>query len=434
MRTSLEHATQRTAGPPLPARDGIRAAFDATRALTVALAAPLSPEDQQVQSMADVSPTKWHLAHTTWFFETLLLRPQLAGYREFHPAFNYLFNSYYESIGDRQPRPQRGLISRPSLAEVLDYRAHVDEAMQRLMQRCGDETWREIGGLVELGVHHEQQHQELILTDIKHVLSRNPMAPSYLPAPPARPTGVATPLGWHGHAGGVHRIGAKAGAFCYDNELPSHNVYLEDFRLASRPVTNGEFLEFVEAGGYSQPTLWLSDGWYTVQSEQWRAPLYWQQVDGRWHEFTLRGLEPLDLHAPVTHVSYFESEAYAAWRGCRLPTEAEWEIVAAQAVVEGNLLDATRLHPQPAPPANGHPVQLFGDVWEWTGSPYAPYPGFKIADGAVGEYNGKFMCNQYVLRGGSCATPPGHVRPTYRNFFPAHARWQFSGIRLAANA
>jgi ergothioneine biosynthesis protein EgtB len=434
MTTQIEHATHQPDSPPLPAREGIRAAFDTTRALSATLSSPLSPEDQQVQSMPDVSPTKWHLAHTTWFFETLLLRPHLAGYREFHKDFNYLFNSYYESIGDRQPRSLRGLISRPTLAEVLDYRAHVDEAMRQLMQTCSDETWREIGGLIELGVHHEQQHQELILTDIKHVLSCNPMAPSYLRDPQARPAMATTPLQWHAYEGGVHRIGAEAGSFCYDNELPSHKVYLEDFRLASRLVTNGEFLEFIQADGYHQPTLWLSDGWYTVQNEQWQAPLYWQQVDGQWHEYTMRGLEPLELNAPVTHVSYFESEAYAAWRGRRLPSEAEWEIVAAQAPTDGNLMDATQLHPRPAPAANGGPAQLYGDVWEWTGSPYAPYPGFRIAEGAVGEYNGKFMCNQYVLRGGSCATPQGHVRPTYRNFFPAHARWQFSGIRLAEDA
>ena len=406
--------------------------YSEVRALTEALAAPLSPEDQQVQSMPDVSPTKWHLAHVTWFFETFVLAPHLPRYAPFDPAFGYLFNSYYESVGARHPRPDRGLLSRPPLADVITYRAHVDEAMDRLFSTLPDRAWAEPGGLTELGLHHEQQHQELLLMDIKHVLSRNPLRPAYRPRN-AREAESAAGSGWTEHEGGIGRIGDDGTGFAFDNERPRHRVVLEDFRLADRAVTNGEYRAFVEDGGYRDPLLWFADGWATVQAEGWEAPLYWSEADGERSEFGLAGEAPLFDEAPVCHVSHYEAAAYAAWAGKRLPTEAEWE-AAAPAVEEenANLLAADLLHPAPAP-ANGHsgPRQMIGDVWEWTASPYVAYPGFRTSPGAVGEYNGKFMSSQMVLRGGCCATPPGHIRATYRNFFYPHQRWPFAGIRLA---
>ena len=404
------------------------------RALSETLAAPLSPEDQQVQSMPDVSPTKWHLAHVTWFFETFVLAPHLPGYAPFDPAFGYLFNSYYEGVGARHPRPDRGHLSRPPLADVIAYRAHVDAAMHRLFGTLSDDDWAEPGGLIELGLHHEQQHQELLLMDIKHVLSRNPLSPAYRPRN-AREAEAAPEMGWTGYEGGIGRIGDDGAGFAFDNERPLHRVVLEDFRLADRAVTNGEYRAFVEDGGYRDPLLWLADGWATVQAEGWEAPLYWRETDGERSEFGLAGEAPLDDDAPVCHVSHYEAAAYASWAGRRLPTEAEWE-AAAPAVEEeqANLLATDRLHPAAAT-ANGHsgPHQMIGDVWEWTASPYVAYPGFRTSPGAVGEYNGKFMSNQMVLRGGCCATPPGHIRTTYRNFFYPHQRWPFTGIRLAAD-
>ncbi len=406
--------------------------YTEVRALTEALAAPLSPEDQQVQSMPDVSPTKWHLAHVTWFFETFVLAPHLPGYAPFDPAFGYLFNSYYEAVGARHPRPDRGVLSRPPLADVMAYRAHVDEAVDRLFAALPDRAWAEPAGLTELGLHHEQQHQELLLMDIKHVLSRNPLRPAYRPRN-ARETEPAAAAGWTEYEGGLGRIGDDGAGFAFDNERPRHRVVLEDFRLADRAATNGEYRAFIEDGGYRDPLLWFADGWATVQAEGWEAPLYWSGTDGEWSEFSLAGEVPLDDAAPVCHVSHYEAAAYAAWAGKRLPTEAEWE-AAAPAVEEenANLLAADRLHPAAAP-ANGHsgPRQMIGDVWEWTASPYVAYPGFRTSPGAVGEYNGKFMSSQMVLRGGCCATPPGHIRATYRNFFYPHQRWPFTGIRLA---
>ncbi len=408
-------------------RDTLYTRYCDVRRLSEVLAEPLSPEDQTLQSMPDASPVKWHLAHTSWFFETFILKAFCEGYTPFHPEYEYLFNSYYNGIGEQYPRSARGLISRPGAAEVLAYRAYVDAAMQRYLQACGDEEYAEIAGLVELGLHHEQQHQELIVTDIKHALFMNPLAPAYRPSTvEAR---KAPALDWAAYPAGMYDIGHVGEGFAFDNEGPRHKVYLEAFRLASRPVTNGEFLAFIEDGGYTQPRWWLSDGWDAVTREGKHAPLYWQQRDGQWYHFTLAGLQKLDEAAPVVHVNYYEAQAYAAWAGKRLPTEAEWEVVAQEQAVAGNFLNINTLHPVAA--GAGACVQLFGDVWEWTSSSYGPYPGFAPLAGTVGEYNGKFMCGQYVLRGGSCATPEGHIRASYRNFFHADAAWQFSGIRLA---
>ena len=389
------------------------------------LCEPLETEDYVIQTMTDISPPKWNLAHTSWFFETFLLKPSLPGYRELHPLYNFLFNSYYEAVGERHPRPERGMVSRPTVAEVLDYRRHVDAAMERLLERDEAEG---LWPLVELGLNHEQQHQELLVTDFKHILARNPFKPVY------RSREIETPapasLAWRDYEGGVREIGYAGDAFHFDNEAPRHEVLLQPFRLASRLVTNGEYLEFIEAGGYREPRWWLSLGWARVLEEGWEAPLYWEKQDGRWRSFTLSGMRPVEQNEPVCHVSYFEADAYAAWRGKRLPTEAEWETAAAGEPLAGNFLDAETFHPS-APSQKSAIMQIYGDAWEWTSSSYAPYPSFEAPEGPVGEYNGKFMCNQYVLRGGSCVTPADHIRPTYRNFFPPEARWQFSGIRLA---
>jgi len=408
---------------------GLGPAFARVRGDSLRIAAPLSPEDCAVQSMPDVSPAKWHLAHTSWFFEQFLLRPCLPGYRVFHDRFAYLFNSYYEAVGPRHARPQRGLLTRPSLDEIVSYRAHVDENMIRLLESS---HWRaELGPLVELGLHHEQQHQELMLTDIKHVLSRNPLEPRYRTDLGTTADGDhgSTGLRWIPFEGGLRSIGARDGeGFRFDNEMPRHRVWIEPFRLASRPVSNGEYREFVRGGGYEDPRHWLSDGWATVQAERWRHPLYWSE--DLESEFTLGGRRALQADAPVCHVSFYEADAFARWAGGRLPTEAEWEVATDGLPIAGNLADSDVLHPAPAR-ADVFPGQMFGDVWEWTASAYAPYPGFRAAEGAIGEYNGKFMCNQLVLRGGSCATPAGHVRASYRNFFYPQSRWQFMGLRLA---
>ncbi len=381
--------------------------------------------------MDDVSPPKWNLAHTSWFFETFLLREFLPAYHEFHPQFGYLFNSYYEAVGERHPRPQRGLVSRPTVAEVYAYRAHVDRAMKELVRSADDGNWERIAPLLELGLHHEEQHQELLLTDLKHILATNPLRPAYQ-SRDQEPPKEAPPINWAPYSGGLVEIGFEGTGFSYDNEGPRHSVYLEPYRLGSRLVTNAEYLEFMESGGYEQPRHWLSEGWATVQEQGWRSPLYWEKADGRWWMMTLSGFHELSDAEPVCHVSYFEADAYARWRGKRLPTEAEWEAAAFAEPIEGNLFETGALHPTAAR-GGGTLDQLYGDVWEWTQSPYVAYPGFRTAPGAVGEYNGKFMCNQYVLRGGSCATSRRHIRPTYRNFFPPPARWQFTGIRLASD-
>jgi ergothioneine biosynthesis protein EgtB len=407
--------------------------FVAVRGDSEALAARLTPEDQSIQSMPDVSPTKWHLAHTTWFFETFILGRFDPAYRAFDPHFHYLFNSYYEAEGPRHPRPQRGLLSRPSCADVASYRDHVGDAMARLIDGMADETWGEAAPLIELGLHHEQQHQELILMDIKHVFSINPLLPAYQP-PRRRAPGSEAPLTWVEFPGGLAEIGHDGAGFAFDNETPRHRVWLDPFRLATRLVTCGEFAEFIAAGGYREPEYWLSEGWATVQQQGWEAPLYWRAVDGGWRIFTLSGEKRLDPAEPVVHVSFYEADAYAKWAGRRLPTEAEWEVAAASVPLTGNLGETRRHHPMPDTGVSAETDglrQMIGDVWEWTRSPYTPYPRFRAISGAIGEYNGKFMSNQMVLRGGAAVTPANHIRATYRNFFPPSARWAFSGLRLA---
>jgi len=399
------------------------------RAATEALARPLSAEDCCVQSMPDASPAKWHLAHTSWFFETFILERHEQGFCAFDAAFRVLFNSYYQGVGRQHPRPQRGLLTRPSLATVLAYRADVDARMLRLLQQDGlpEPIWT----LLELGLQHEQQHQELLLTDIKHLLWCNPLWPAYRDAPAVADSEAAAPSDWQPFEGGLVQTGHAGAGFAFDNELPRHSVFLQPYALATRPVMNAEYLAFMADGGYANPAHWLAEGWDWCRSQQITHPLYWREEEGAWSEFTLWGGQPLAPHQPVVHLSYYEADAYARWAGARLPTEAEWEAAAGRAQPRGHFADAGLFHPQPAPPQGAGLRQMFGDVWEWTQSSYAPYPGFATAPGAVGEYNGKFMVNQYVLRGGSCATPAGHVRASYRNFFPAAARWQFTGVRLA---
>lgn len=408
--------------------------FTAVRQQTEDLCAPLSAEDMMVQSCAEASPVKWHLAHTTWFFEIFVLREFATGYRAFNPDFLWLFNSYYKSLGEHPEKKLRACFSRPSLASILEYRCYVDAAMQRLMESGMP---AEAEKRVILGLNHEQQHQELIATDIKHALWMDPLHPAYRNDISSSETDAQTDLQWISYPGGLNEIGAEGSGFCFDNEMPRHREYIEPFRLASRPVTCGEYLEFMKDGGYSRPEFWLSEGWDTVQSEKWTAPLYWrrsgQAMDG-WEVYTMRGALPLAGLAatPVCHVSYFEAEAYARWAGKRLPTESEWEIAASALPAKGNLLEQQQFHPSQAEAGLADmPGQMFGDVWEWTRSPYIGYPGYKPLPGALGEYNGKFMCNQMVLRGGSVVTPASHLRATYRNFFSTATRWQFSGIRLA---
>jgi len=409
----------------------LAAAFERVRADSERICAPLEIEDYGIQTMADVSPPKWHLAHTSWFFETFLLKPYLGGYREFHPLYAHLFNSYYETAGTYHPRPERGLLARPTVEQVYAYRAHIDEHMLRLLTQSEAGDAQAVAYRATLGMHHEQQHQELLLTDIKHIFAYNPLRPAYMPeALPVSVDASDPPLHFIGVEGGVKQIGSEGAGFAYDNETPCHRVYVDDFRLGSRLITNGEYRAFIEDGGYSQPQWWLSDAWKTVQVQQWQAPLYWEPRDGEWWQMTLRGMSRVDDDAPVCHVSYYEADAFARWAGKRLPTEAEWEIVAAQLPVTGNLRERGALAPQRAQNEQRW-QQIYGDVWEWTQSPYAAYPGYRPLEGTLGEYNGKFMSSQMVLRGGSCVTPPDHIRATYRNFFYPGDRWQFSGIRLA---
>jgi ergothioneine biosynthesis protein EgtB len=397
------------------------------RGATEALASRLTPEDQMVQSMSEASPTKWHLAHTTWFFETFILGAHASRYRPFNKNFKYLFNSYYKQLDGHPLRSVRGAFSRPSLDDISAYRAHVDAAMESLLSE--DSALNdEVAALLELGLNHEQQHQELIVTDIKHAFWTNPLRPAFVAAP-RESTSKSAEMEWIEFAGGVNQIGHSGEGFSFDNETPRHGVLLSPFRLASRLVTNAEYLEFMEAGGYSKPELWLSDGWDHIRANGWLSPMYWEKAEDGWQVFTTSGMQRLNADEPACHLSYYEADAYARWRGRRLPTEAEWEVATAVLPIEGNFAESNRFHPSASEGAGLS--QMFGDVWEWTASSYSAYPGYRQSAGALGEYNGKFMCNQFVLRGGSCATPESHIRATYRNFFPPHSRWQFMGVRLA---
>lgn len=428
-QTVTNNTPSHSAGSLSQQRRGIIDAYRRVRSLTDQLAAPLEVEDCVIQSDPDVSPTMWHMAHSTWFFATFMLSRFLPDYKPHDPAYAVLFNSYYNAVGEQFPRPRRGLLSRPTLADIRAYRADTDKQIIALLETADNSRLGELVQLAELGLNHEQQHQELILTDIKHVLSCNPLFPVYLDSTDAPAEGM--PLEWTPFDAGLRTIGYSGDTFCYDNEMPRHDFYQCEYQLASRVVTNGEYLRFIQNGGYDAPTYWLSDGWTTVRKRQWRCPLYWIDRSGEWFEFTLGGLKKLDPHLPVCHVSYYEADAYARWADARLATEAEWEIAASQRPIEGNFVESSAYHPRPAPHNDGGPSQMYGDAWEWTASPYVAYPGYKPLPGALGEYNGKFMCNQFVLRGGSCATPQSHIRLTYRNFFPPDARWQFTGIRLA---
>jgi len=417
-----------------PSRDCLAERYREVRALTLSLTKPLGPEDCMVQSMPEASPTKWHLGHTTWFFETFVARAALSAYRDVDQAYASLFNSYYLTVNEPHSRADRGLLSRPTLEEVLAYRHHVDEWIARAILEMPGKQFTELGRVIETGIHHEQQHQELLLTDIKHAFGSNPLEPRYRAGSADAVVGNGSPgrggVEWVAFEGGRIEVGHGGSGFAFDNERPRHTAYIDPFEIQATLVTCGQFLRFIEDGGYEQVDLWLSDGWDARCRLGWTAPLYWRREGAGWSLFTLHGRRPLDPEEPVTHLSYYEADAYARWRGARLPREIEWEHAAASRPVEGRFLDQARLHPLPAgdEPA---PAQLFGDVWEWTASAYLPYPGYRPPTGPLGEYNGKFMCNQMVLRGGSCVTPPGHMRGTYRNYLPPEARWQFSGLRLA---
>ncbi|HYH41636.1 MAG TPA: ergothioneine biosynthesis protein EgtB [Burkholderiales bacterium] len=420
------HALLRSSRAPEPV-----ARFGEVRQQTEALCDPLETDDYQVQSVIDTSPPKWHLAHVTWFFETFLLKPYLDGYRPLDARYEQIFNSYYNTVGPFHPRPQRHTLSRPTVDQVYAYRAHVDTHMAELMEACAPANRTGFEHRLTLGLNHEQQHQELLVMDVKRNFFANPLYPVYSEAR-SGPTAGAPPVRWLDFPGGIREIGHGGGSsFSFDNEQPRHKVFLRDYRLASRPVTNGEYLEFVESGGYTRPELWLSDGWSTIQERRWLAPLYWTKLDGVWHEMTLSGMRTLEPSTPVCHLSYYEADAYARWQGARLPTEPEWEAATSSENLDGNFVESGLYHPRPA--AGPDDAQWFGDVWEWTASPYSPYPGYRPLEGALGEYNGKFMANQYVLRGGCCATPLSHMRATYRNFFYPHDRWPFTGLRLASD-
>ncbi len=405
--------------------------YRTVRDRTETLCEPLTAEDYVIQSMPDASPAKWHLAHTTWFFETFILAPQLPDYQPYHPQFGFLFNSYYNAAGPRWPRPQRGLLSRPTVADIYRYRAHVDEHMTRLFPAASAGSDTEVAATVLLGLNHEQQHQELIITDLKHAWAANPLHPVYREA--ISDSGQPPAASWLHFSEGLNWVGHDGNGFAFDNESPRHQVFQHGFQLASRLVTNADYLAFVTDDGYDRPELWLSEGWATRQAREWTAPLYWEAEGSDWFLVTLAGLRRLDPAEPVGHISYYEADAFARWAGARLPTEAEWEAAASRMPVVGHFLEGGRFHPSavPAPEDHGPLHQLYGDLWQWTASPYTGYPGYRPPIGALGEYNGKFMCNQFVLRGASCATPHSHARRTYRNFFPPDARWQFTGIRLA---
>ena len=439
MSPSAAATVDRAASAPPRSRPGLSPAqsllarFHEVRNFTDLLSADLAPEDCVVQSMPEVSPTKWHLAHTTWFFETFILKKWMPGYQPEVPQYAYLFNSYYNAAGDMHRRDLRGLISRPTVDETRKYRSSIDSYIDKLISCTDEKLFREIEPILILGIHHEQQHQELLVTDIKHVFAQNPLYPVFRDRKiniESRDVAAAHFVEFNE---AIVEIGHHGPGFSYDNEGPRHRALVLPFSLASRPVTNGEYLEFVGDDGYARPEFWLSLGWTTVNEQRWQTPLYWTKRDGAWWNFTLSGFRPVDENEPVTHVSYFEADAYANWKGARLPTEFEWERAAADVSIDGNFVESQRFHPQAldAAPEDRHLAQMFGDVWEWTRSAYSPYPGYHAGPGALGEYNGKFMCNQYVLRGGSCATSRTHIRKTYRNFFQPDKRWQFTGVRLA---
>lgn len=414
-------------------RESIILGYKIVREFSEKLCVTLQTEDYVIQSMPDVSPTRWHLAHTSWFFETFVLKSSSIDYKELDPVYNYLFNSYYVQVGERFSRPQRGLISRPGVQAVYDYRHYVDKYMLHLLETVNDEELEKLAPVIEIGLNHEQQHQELMLTDIKHVFSINPICPSFSAREPALQNGKIPEMKWLSFDEGIYNIGYNGNVFCYDNELPYHKKYLHAFNLGSRLITNGEYLKFIEDGGYKRPELWLSDGWAAVEANKWEAPFYWLTIKGERHIFTLNGLVKLIMNEPVCHVSFYEADAYARWAGARLPLEEEWEAAANDLIVDGNFVEDEYFHPAglDADAVDSGLQQMYGDVWEWTGSPYIGYPGYRPPAGAIGEYNGKFMSGQMVLRGGSCATSRTHIRKTYRNFFPPSARWQFMGIRLA---
>jgi ergothioneine biosynthesis protein EgtB len=405
--------------------------FSKIRLFTEKLCEPLVTEDYVIQTMPDVSPTKWHLGHTSWFFESFILRDVNKDYESINPLYDYLFNSYYVQIGERWFRPHRGLLSRPTVKDVYDYRKYVNDKVQNFIETADEKSLAKFAPIIEIGLNHEQQHQELILTDIKHVLSVNPLKPVYAERSINKEPLPDSKLNWIEFPEGIYHIGSEGKRFCYDNETPRHKQYLKPFSLANRLVTNREYIDFIENGGYENTPLWLSDGWATVEKEKWKAPLYWEEKDGEWWNFTLNGFRKVNPDEPVVHISYYEADAFATWRDLRLPTEAEWEIAATDLKYNGNFVDEMNFHPSPLEKNGNELMQMYGDVWEWTRSSYSPYPGYKPLPGALGEYNGKFMSGQMVLRGGSCATSKSHIRNTYRNFFPPHSRWQFMGLRLA---
>jgi ergothioneine biosynthesis protein EgtB len=408
----------------LNTRQELIACYQRIRNTSAAICAPLSLDDYQIQSIVETSPPKWHLAHVTWFFETFLLQDFLTNYQPFNPDFSYLFNSYYQTLGNMHARAKRGLLSRPTVEQVYHYRTEIDKRMIDLLAEIDESQWQKFSFLVTLGLHHEQQHQELLFMDIKHNLWSNPLQPAYMDRP-RQSNEFPGILQWEQRQGGLVTIGFDADSFAFDNERPRHKVWLEPHRLSSRLVTNAEYQDFMEDGGYERPELWLSDGWHHIRKNQWKSPLYWEKQEDQWYEFTLYGLDALNPATPVAHVSYYEADAFAHWAGKRLPLEAELERKLLEIPLKGHFSDCGFFHPQAGE------GQYYGSLWEWTASPYLAYPGFKPWQGGVGEYNGKFMCNQWILRGGSCITPLDHIRPTYRNFFYPHDRWQFAGIRLA---
>ena len=417
-------------------REDLVKRFKSVRNFSHTLCKPLVTEDYVIQSMPDVSPTKWHLAHTSWFFEAFILSKVLKNYKSLHPQYNFLFNSYYVQVGERHTRAYRGLLSRPTVEQVYEYREYVNKNMIDFLENCDEKTFDEFSFVVEVGLNHEQQHQELLLTDIKHVFSVNPLYPVYVEKNNSILNIDIPPMEWISFNEGIYEIGFDEKSFCYDNETPKHKEFLNSFKLGTRLITNKEYIEFINDDGYKNAPLWLSDGWATVEKENWQAPFYWEKKDGEWWNFTLTGFRKVEPNEPVCHVSFYEAEAFAHWSGARLPTEAEWEAASSNLKIEGNFVENENFHPAALGNNDGKKSlrQMFGDVWEWTRSSYSPYPGYKPLPGALGEYNGKFMSSQMVLRGGSCATSESHIRKTYRNFFPPNARWQFMGVRLAKDS